>query len=104
MTVYLLWHIGHQNEAGDDGTTLHVDGQTVYVDEQDGDDVKLLGVYSTPEKARERMHRARLLPGFADEPDCFVIDEHAVDEDEWTEGFERIHRDVQCRDRTGSPA
>ncbi|MFJ8114093.1 hypothetical protein [Streptomyces sp. NPDC096132] len=90
MTVYLLWHIGHQNEAGADGATLHVDGETVYVDEQDGDDVKLLGVYSTPGKAEERMRRARLLSGFSDEPDCFVVEEHTIDEDQWTEGFVRV--------------
>ncbi|MFH9824830.1 DUF7336 domain-containing protein [Streptomyces bobili] len=90
MTVYLLWHIGHQNEAGAGGTAMHVDDDTVYIDEQDGDDVKLLGVYSTLTKAEDRMSRARLLPGFADEPDCFVIDEHGLDEDEWTEGFVRV--------------
>ncbi|MFD9323684.1 hypothetical protein ACFWDQ_39645 [Streptomyces sp. NPDC060053] len=90
MTVYLLWHIGHRNEAGEGGATLHLDGETVHVDEEDGDDVKLLGVYSTPEKAAERRRRARLLPGFADEPDCFVIDEHTLDEDEWTGGFVRV--------------
>ncbi|WP_086723418.1 DUF7336 domain-containing protein [Streptomyces carpinensis] len=90
MTVYLLWHVGHQNEAGAGGATVHVDGQTVYIDEQDGDDAKLLGVYSTLEKAEERVRRARLQPGFADEPDCFVIDEYTLDEDEWTEGFVRV--------------
>jgi hypothetical protein len=90
MTVYLLWHIGHQNEAGDGGATLHVDGQTVYIDEQDGDDAKLLGAYSTLEKAKERRRRARLLPGFVDGPECFVIDEYTLDEDEWTEGFVRV--------------
>ncbi|WP_225826491.1 DUF7336 domain-containing protein [Streptomyces naphthomycinicus] len=90
MTVYLLWHVGHRNEAGEDGTTLHVEGQTVYIDEQDGDDAKLLGVYSTLEKAEERVRRARLRPGFADEPDCFVIDEYTLDADEWTGGFARV--------------
>jgi hypothetical protein len=90
MTVYLLWHVGHQNEAGPDGATLHTDGETVYVDEQDGDDLKLLGVYSTPGKAAERMRRARLLPGFCDEPDCFVVEAHTLDADEWAEGFVRV--------------
>jgi hypothetical protein len=91
MTVYLLWHIGHQNEAGDGGATLHLDGETVRIDEQDGDDPKLLGVYSTPAKAEERHRRARLLPGFAEEPECFVIDEYTIDGEEWTEGFVRVH-------------
>lgn len=91
MSVHLLWHISHHNEAGDGGTVLHHDGSDVYVDEQDGDDTKLLGVYSSREKAEERIHQARRLPGFADEPECFVIDEHTVDTDEWTEGFVRVH-------------
>ncbi|MGV9252314.1 DUF7336 domain-containing protein [Streptomyces sp. NPDC003697] len=90
MPVHLLWHVGHRNEAGDAGTTLHRDGTDVFVDEQDGDDVKLLGVYSSAEKAEERMGRARLLPGFADEPDCFVVDEYTVDADEWPRGFVRV--------------
>jgi hypothetical protein len=92
MTVYLLWHIGHQNKAGAEGATLHVDGETVYVDEQDGDDVKMLGVYSTQDKAEERIRQARLLPGFSDEPDCFVMDAYTLDEDEWTEGCVRVSR------------
>ncbi|WP_194892308.1 DUF7336 domain-containing protein [Catenulispora pinisilvae] len=90
MKVYLLWHVGHQNEAGDDGTALHVDDHDdVYIDEHDGDNVKLLGVYSTFEKAQERRTRARTLPGFATEPECFVIDEYTVDQDTWAEGFKR---------------
>ncbi len=95
MTVYLLWHIGHQNEAGYGGATVHVDGPTVCIDAQDGDDAKLLGVYSTLEKAEERVRRARLLPGFVEEPDCFVVEEHTLDEDEWTEGFVRVRPLVQ---------
>ncbi|MFF3563044.1 hypothetical protein ACFYXS_23665 [Streptomyces sp. NPDC002574] len=61
-----LWHVGHQNEAGLDGVTLHFDeGGSLHIDEQDGDDVKLLGIYSTEQKAEERIPRARLLPGSA---------------------------------------
>ncbi|WP_240512606.1 DUF7336 domain-containing protein [Streptomyces griseoruber] len=90
MTVYLLWHVGHQNEAGADDTTVHREGETVYIDEQDGDDPKLLGVYSTLDKAEDRIHRARLLPGFSAEPDCFVVEEHTLDEDAWPEGFVRV--------------
>ncbi|GAA1952384.1 DUF7336 domain-containing protein [Kitasatospora viridis] len=90
MKVYPLWHIGHQNEAGPDGETVHVDDGGVFIDEQDGDDVKLLGIYSSEAAAAERMRRARLLPGFADEPDCFDIGEYDLDEDHWTEGFARV--------------
>ncbi|MET8011826.1 hypothetical protein ABZU86_27695 [Streptomyces sp. NPDC005271] len=95
MTVYLLWHIGHHNEAGEGRTALHVDGESVHIAERDGDDAKLLGVYSCREKAEGRMRRARLLPGFADEPECFVIDKYTLDSDEWAEGFERVPSGVQ---------
>ena len=27
------------------------------------------------------------MPGFRDEPDCFLIDRYAIDEDRWPEGF-----------------
>ena len=90
MAVYLLRHVGHQNTRGYDGNVLHLDDGGVHVDEQDGDDVKLLGVYSSRAKAEARIASARRLPGFADEPECFVIDEYAVDQDEWTEGFKRV--------------
>ncbi|RKE05149.1 hypothetical protein [Streptomyces sp. TLI_171] len=59
----------------------------MFIDEQGGDDVKLLGIYSSEAAAEERMRSARLLPGFADEPDCFRIGEYDLDEDDWTEGF-----------------
>ncbi|WP_030863196.1 DUF7336 domain-containing protein [Streptomyces sp. NRRL S-37] len=90
MIVYPLWHVGHQNEAGPDGATVHIDEDGVFIDEQDGDDVKLLGIYSTEEKAEERIARARLLPGFRDEPKCFVIVPHSLDDDTWEDGFVRI--------------
>ncbi|NEC90651.1 hypothetical protein [Streptomyces sp. SID12501] len=90
MIVYPLWHVGHQNEAGSNRSTIHVDEDSVFIDEQDGDDVKLLGIYSTRERAEERMNRARLLPGFRDEPECFILEGYEVDDDTWTEGFVRI--------------
>jgi hypothetical protein len=90
MIVYPLWHVGHQNEAGDDGSTVHVDESGVFCDEADGDDVKLLGIYSTLERVEGRMRQARLLPGFRDEPECFYFDACGLDEDNWTEGFVRV--------------
>ncbi|WP_037676238.1 hypothetical protein [Streptomyces globisporus] len=60
----------------------------MFISERDGDDVKLLGIYSSHAKAEGRIRQARLLPGFADEPECFVIDDYTLDEDEWTAGFE----------------
>ncbi|MEW2316701.1 hypothetical protein [Streptomyces bauhiniae] len=90
MIVYPLWHVGHQNEAGEDGSTVHVDQDGVFCDESDGDDVKLLGIYSSLQQVEERLRQARLLPGFRDEPDCFFHDPYELDKDGWTEGFVRV--------------
>ena len=90
MDAYLLWHVGHQNEAGPADTTVHLDEDgSVYLDEQDGDDVKLLGVYSTRALAEDRIQRARLTPGFKDEPECFMISSYVLDRDTWKDGFVR---------------
>ena len=83
MDVYVLHHVSH---AGNCDGVHHQDGE-VRIDEQAGDDVKLLGCYSTEECAQERIDRARLLPGFAEEPDCFTVSRYVIDRDEWTEGF-----------------
>ncbi|MFD6417060.1 hypothetical protein [Streptomyces sp. NPDC060194] len=90
MIVYPLWHVGHQNEAGADGSTVHVDDGGVHIDERDGDDVKLLGIYSTRERAEERLRAAGEFPGFRDEPACFVLEPHVPDAYDWPEGFVRV--------------
>ncbi|WP_208298621.1 DUF7336 domain-containing protein [Streptomyces liangshanensis] len=60
------------------------------MDERDGDDVKLLGVFSTRERAEAGRERARVLPGFRDEPECFVVDGYELDVGTWGEGFVRV--------------
>jgi hypothetical protein len=65
--VYLLWHT-HGLEDGEP-------------------DEKLLGVYSTEEKAARRMASARKLPGFREAPAGFEVARYVVDRDEWAEGF-----------------
>jgi hypothetical protein len=67
--VFREHHVSH---AGNSDGAPHQDGE-VRVDEQAGQKVMLLGCYSTEERAMERIARARLLPGFADEPDCFTV-------------------------------
>ena len=55
-----------------------------------GEDVyetKLLGIYSSQEKAETAIERYRRLEGFRDYPDDFYIDRYEVDEDNWSEGF-----------------
>jgi hypothetical protein len=78
-SVWLLWH-------GDDI-------------EDDTPDAKLLGVYSTETRARDRIERSRQVAGFMDYPDAFVVARYDVDKDEWTEGFVTIEPG-QMRDRS----
>jgi hypothetical protein len=51
------------------------------------EDVKFVGVYSSRQKAQEAAARLAGVPGFADAPDGFHIDEYRVDLDQWTEGY-----------------
>lgn len=51
---------------------------------------KILGVYSTVEKAEEAIERYSKLPGFCDYPKaCFVIEQRSVNKDTaWNKGFD----------------
>lgn len=75
--VYLLWH-----QHGED----------------DEEDAKLLGVYSTEAAATARQAEAVLLPGFRRFPDGFLIDGYELDRDEWTEGFATYSADGEWID------
>jgi hypothetical protein len=61
--------------------------QHVHSREDGVEDVKFIGVYSSREKAQEAVARIARLPGFADVPDGFCIDEYRVDQDHWVEGY-----------------
>ena len=52
--------------------------------------VKLIGIYSSKVLAEAAETRARLLPGFADEPDGFTIEPYEIDKDHWPRGFVRL--------------
>lgn len=67
--VYLLWHT-HFNEK--------LPG---------GEDVKMIGVYSTEKKAIAAQSRAELLEGFRDSKEGFEISRNKIDQDEWVSGF-----------------
>ena len=69
-TVYLLWH-------GDDL-------------EEGTPEAKLLGVYSSEQKAQERLTRSLGKPGFADHPDDFLIVPQTVDKDDWPDGYVEV--------------
>lgn len=86
MKVYLLWH-AHHVAQDENGNVRHFEGDEFMASEEEGDDVKLLGVYSAAENAQQRIASARLLPGFRDEPNCFWYAGYEVDEDKWEEGY-----------------
>jgi hypothetical protein len=54
---------------------------------ENGEDVKLIGVYSSKVKAEEALLRSKMLEGFIDNQDGFEIDEYRLDQDQWTFGF-----------------
>ena len=61
--------------------------QHVHSRNDGAEDVKFIGVYSSREKADAAVARLSRLPGFADAPDGFHVDEYRVDQDQWAEGY-----------------
>ncbi|MBA2647894.1 MAG: hypothetical protein H0U81_13940 [Pyrinomonadaceae bacterium] len=61
--------------------------QHAHQPDNDQEDVKLIGIYSTLRKAEEAIERLRNLPGFRDAQDGFSIDCYKVDVDHWVEGY-----------------
>ena len=51
------------------------------------EDVKLIGVYTSPARAQEAIERTRLLEGFRDYPGGFTVDQYPLDHTHWQEGF-----------------
>lgn len=59
-----------------------------YYEINDFDEAKLIGIYSSKEKAQRALESVENLPGFKDFPkENFNIDCYEIDEDNWTEGF-----------------
>lgn len=65
--VYLCWHIRE--------------------DERTSESSKLVGCFSTYERARAAVDDLHSKPGFVDHPQGFQIDEYAVDKVHWEDGF-----------------
>ena len=84
MRVHVVWHIHHIDRALD---TPHLDEDGSVSFDEGIDDEKLIGIYSSREQAERAVERSARLDGFRDEPECFMINEHVVDEDNWTTGF-----------------
>ena len=61
---------------------------------EDGhEDSKLIGVYSTEQRAQEALQRVRNQPGFRERPEGFVINEFRLDRHGWPEGYVTIPAD-----------
>ena len=61
--------------------------QHVHSRDDDVEDVKFIGVYSSREKADAAVARLSRLPGFSEATDGFHVDEYRVDQDQWAEGY-----------------
>ncbi len=59
----------------------------------DTEDVKLIGVYSSYENAKNAIQRLSEQSGFQNSRDGFCIDEYEIDSDHWTEGFITIKQE-----------
>lgn len=59
-------------------------------DESGVEETKLIGVYSTRERAEQAIVRLSNVEGFRDYPDCFCVDGYEIDKDHWVDGFVTI--------------
>ncbi len=55
--------------------------------ENGGEDVKLLGIFSSERKAEEEIKHYKRLEGFKKHPEGFSIDKYILNKTEWEEGF-----------------
>ena len=73
--VFLLWHT--HNLTDDCGTR---------------EEVKLIGVFSSAEKANEALEQLKNKEGFRDFPiSCFEIAKTKIDQTSWIDGFFTAH-------------
>jgi hypothetical protein len=54
------------------------------------EDVKIIGIYSSLELAKDAVSRLQLAPGFRDSPSGFSIAEYEKNADHWVEGFATV--------------
>ena len=71
-SAFLVWHT--YSEGGDDDAEINA---------------KLLGAFSTREKADERVAAALGEDGFRDWPEGFIVDEYKIHQATWVGGFVR---------------
>jgi hypothetical protein len=51
------------------------------------EDIKLIGLYSSEENARQAIKRLQRKPGFRERPRGFQLDPMELDRDHWVNGF-----------------
>lgn len=61
--------------------------QHVHLMDDDVEDAKFIGVYSSRENAQAAVERLGRAPGFSSARDGFHIDEYRIDQDQWAEGY-----------------
>jgi hypothetical protein len=61
-------------------------------EDDDEEEVKLIGVFSSEEKGQAAIAELCKLPGFERYPDNFHLDRYKVDEVGWSDGFVTIPR------------
>ena len=64
--------------------------QHLHAVDDEAEDVKLIGVYSSRENAQAAITRLVMVPGFSESPAGFHIDEYQVDKDQWVEGYSTL--------------
>ena len=67
MNVFVLHHV-HEMESGEE-------------------DIKLIGIYSSEELAKQAIARLSSQPGFRKYIEDFHVNCYELDKDHWTEGF-----------------
>lgn len=51
------------------------------------DETKIIGIYSSQEKAEQAIEEYKRIQGFKDHPADFTIDKYPLDKGHWLEGF-----------------
>jgi len=80
MAVFLVWHVRHAEYV--DGRPIEhfdADGDIIF-DENAGDCLNILGIFTSEAGARARIDLAKTEPGFEDEPECFSVAPYTLDE------------------------
>ncbi|MFE5034377.1 hypothetical protein [Streptomyces sp. NPDC056683] len=87
-TLYLLVHRHHFADEPGAPTTVDFmeDGEPLFWDDSE-DSFTLLGLYSSQQRAEQRIEQARTLPGFRDHPNGFHVHQYTVGQTHWAEGF-----------------